>query len=204
MHDIEVFADVACPFTHAGLRRFTAYRRQLGTRGPTLRVRSWPLELVNGSSHSGAHLGREVEALRVEVAPDLFAGFDADDFPATTLPTLTAAAAAYGGGPERGEIFSLAVRDALWEHGLDVSDPDVLHLAKELDVPVATADDEATVHADLAEGRRRGVTGSPHFFTPRGDFFCPSLDITEQAGTMQVTFDQDGFDRFIAAAFATP
>src|SRR5206468_3084962 len=45
---IEVFADVRCPFTHVGLTRFVARRHELGRREPRLRVRAWPLELVNG------------------------------------------------------------------------------------------------------------------------------------------------------------
>jgi predicted DsbA family dithiol-disulfide isomerase len=201
MEQIEVFADIGCPFAHAGLRAFAAHRRERGATEPRLRVRAWPLELVNDGPHSGRHLAPEIEALRDDAAPDLFAGFDADRFPTTTLPALAAAAAAYRAGPDHGEVFSLAVRDALWEHGLDISDPDVLrHLAKELDVPVATAEDDATVRADLEEGRRRGVTGSPHFFTPGGDFFCPALDISKSADGMQVAFDRDGFRRFIEAA----
>ena len=198
-----MFADVACPFAHAGLRAFVAYRRERGATGPRLLVRSWPLELVNGTPHSGTHLAPEIDALRADVAPDLFRGFDAATFPTSSLAALAAAAAAYRVGPEHGEVFSLAVRDALWEHGLDVTDPDVLHhLAKQLGVPVATADDEAAVEADLAEGRRRGVIGSPHFFTAAGDFFCPSLDIDSGGGDMRVRFDHAGFTRFVAAVFA--
>lgn len=202
MQHIEVFADVACPFAHAGLRQFVAYRQERGATAPVLLVRAWPLELVNGTPHSGHQLAPEIAALRVEATPHLFDGFDAERFPTTSLATLAAAAAAYRAGPARGEAFSLAVRDALWEHGLDVSDLDVLrHLSDELDVPAPTADDEATVRADLAEGRQRGVTGSPHFFTAGGDFFCPSLDISTDGGQMQVSFDQAGFREFIAAIF---
>jgi predicted DsbA family dithiol-disulfide isomerase len=202
MQQIEVFADVACPFAHAGLRRFVSERTRRGVGVPTLRVRAWPLELVNEAPHSGEHLAPEIEALRAEVAPDLFRGFDPATFPRTTLPTLAAAAAANRAGPEQGEAFSLAVREALWEHGVDVSDEDVLlHLAQELDVPAPTADDRAVVRADLAAGRSRGVDGSPHWFTAKDDFFCPSLDITESDSGMRVQFDQPAFDAFIASAF---
>jgi len=203
MEQIEVFADVGCPFAHAGLRLLATYRRERELSTPRLRVRAWPLELVNDALHSGRHLAPEVAALRDDAAPDLFAGFDAERFPTTTLPALAATAAAYRTGPELGEAFSLAVRDALWEHGIDVSDPQVLrHLGKGLGVPVATEADEATVRADLADGRRRDVIGSPHFFTPDGDFFCPSLDISHEGGGMHVAFDRDGFEQFIHAVFA--
>jgi len=44
---IEVFADVACPFTHVGLKSFVARRAGLGRDDVILRVRAWPLEIVN-------------------------------------------------------------------------------------------------------------------------------------------------------------
>ncbi len=202
MQQIEVYADVACPFAHAGLRRFADVRRKRGAPGPLLRIRAWPLERVNDTPHSGDHLAPEIVALQAEVAPDLFAGFDAASFPTTTLTTLAAASAAYRAGPGPGEAFSLGVRDALWEQGRDVSDLEVLaHLAARHEVPLATEEDEAAVLADLIEGRRRGVTGSPHFFTEDGDFFCPSLDISTEGARMQVSFDQSGFQAFMAAVF---
>ena len=203
MQQLEVFADVACPFAHAGLRAFTTYRRERGATAPRLVVRAWPLELVNDSPHSGRHLAPEIVALRAGPAPDLFAGFTAEPFPASSLAALASAAAAYRTGPAHGEAFSLAVRDALWEHGMDIDDPAVLaRLRADLEVPDPTSADEASVHADLDEGRRRGVTGSPHFFTEHGDFFCPSLDITKEGGEMRVAFDLDGFREFAAAVFA--
>lgn len=202
MQQIEVFADVGCPFTHVGLRAFAALRDERGLTLPLLRVRAWPLELVNGAPLTGSFLAPEIAALQQGPAPGLFAGFDATAFPATTGPAMTSAAAAYRVGPEAGEAFSLAVRDALWEHGHDIADPDVLaHLRVGLDVPDPLPTDAASIEADLAEGRQRGVTGSPHFFTAHGDFFCPSLDIThDDAGHMRVRFDAAGFERFVRAA----
>lgn len=199
---LEVYADVACPFAHAGLRRFAEQRETLGTSLPRMRVRAWPLELVNDTPHSGTHLAPEIDALRAEVAPGLFAGFDAATFPPTTMTALAAAEAAYRVGIDEGEAFSLAVRDALWERGLDVSDHEVLRgLATDLGVPEATDDDAAAVRADLDGGRARGVDGSPHFFTPTGDFFCPSLDISKENGEMEVSFDREGFTEFMHAVF---
>lgn len=202
MHQIEVYADIACPFAHAGLRAFTTYRHQQGATEPRLVVRAWPLEIVNDAPHSGSHLAPEIDALRSGPAPDLFAGFRADPFPGSTMAALASTAAAYRAGVAHGEAFSLAVRDALWEHGLDIDDADVLaELRSGLDVPDPTEEDEAAVRADLAEGRTRGVDGSPHFFTDRGDFFCPSLDIDKDGGRMRVRFDHEEFQRFVVAAF---
>ena len=46
------------------------------------------------------------------------------------------------------------------------------------------------------------MEGSPHFFTPDGDFFCPSLRIEHDESGYDVSFDAAGFDKFIAAVFA--
>ena len=203
MRTVEVFADVACPYTHAGLRRIVAYRRERNADEPLLRVRAWPLELVNQAPLQGRAVTPKITALREDVAPDLFAGFDEHRFPTTTLPALAAEAAAYRQGRQDGERFSLAVRTALFEDGHDVSDPAVLaDLQARLGVPAATAEDEAAVRADHAEGVRRGVVGSPHFFTVGGDFFCPSLQIEHPGGGLEVHFDAEGFERFVSAAFA--
>ena len=203
MSDIEVFADIACPFAHVGIRTVVEHRRRLGLTEPRLHVRPWPLELVNGGPHDGEHLREEIGAVRAQAAPELLKGFDAQRFPVTTLPALAAEIAAYEAGPVHGEAFSLAVRDALWEHGLDVSDPDVLgRLAADLHVDLPDLDDDTAVRAGWAEGQRRGVVGSPHFFTDDASFFCPMLDISQDAGTMRVRFDQAGLERFLADAFA--
>jgi hypothetical protein len=47
---VEVFADVSCPFAHVGLRRLVEQRDKLARDDIVLRVRAWPLELVNGST----------------------------------------------------------------------------------------------------------------------------------------------------------
>lgn len=202
MEILEVFADVACPFAHAGLARFRAFREEQGGDRPVLRVRAWPLELVNGKALDGPSLTPKIAALRADVAPDQFGGFDERHFPATSLPAMVSEAAAYRVGAAAGERFSLAVRNALFEEGLNVADADVLRRLREAHgVPAPTAADEAAVQADYAEGRRRGVDGSPHFFTPDGDFFCPSLDIAHDEDGYDVTFDGAGFQRFVTAVF---
>ena len=179
-------------------------RDELGVTEPLLRVRAWPLAVVNGEPITGSFLAPEVTALQRGPAPELFAGFDAARFPASTRPAMASAAAAYRAGPDVGEAFSLAVRDALWEQGRDVADPSVLAaLRTGLDVPDPTSSDDDSIDVDLAEGRQRGVTGSPHFFTPSCDFFCPSLDISHgEDGQMQVRFDIEGFRAFVQAALA--
>ncbi len=115
---------------------------------------------------------------------------------------MAAEAAAYRQGVEVGERFSLAVRHALFEDGLDVSDDEVLKmLYQSTGSSEPTDGDRSAVWEDLSEGRRRGVVGSPHFFTAKGDFFCPSLDIAHGHNGYEVSFDRAGFERFVAAVF---
>jgi hypothetical protein len=78
---IEGFADVTCPFAHVGLRRCVMCRQERGADHPTLRVRAWPLELVNGKPLEPSLVAQHGEEFREQVAPDLFGGFDPDVAP---------------------------------------------------------------------------------------------------------------------------
>lgn len=199
---IEVFADVGCPFTHVGLIRFVERRRALERHDVVLWVRSWPLEVVNGRPLDPPFIAEEVEEIREQAAPDLFAGFRTERFPATSMPALALAAAAYEVSPQVGERVSLELRDLLFEHGVDIADPEVLaRVAHGHDVTIG-ADHESRVLAEHAEGLRRGVVGSPHFFTPTGGFFCPALDVGRDAqGHLRVHADPAGFDAFLEGCF---
>ena len=199
---IEVFADVACPFTHVGLRRFVERRATEGRDDVRLRVRAWPLEIVNGSPLDPAFITEEVDELRRTAAPGLFRGYREEVFPATSLPALALAAAAYAARPELGELVSLELRDALFEQGVDISRVDVLTgLAQRHDLDF-DPDDLTAVLADHARGVQREVIGSPHFFTPTGSFFCPALDITRDGeGHLHITADPVGFEQFLAGCF---
>src|SRR6266545_1394952 len=106
MTTIEVFADVCCPFTHVGLRRLVERRELLGAN-QTIRVRAWPLELVNGHPLDPHLITEEVDALRKQVAPDLFSGLVPAAFPRTSLPALALTDAAYAVRAEIGERVAL-------------------------------------------------------------------------------------------------
>ena len=173
---IEIFADMACPFTYVGLSRFAEMRDARGSR-VDLNFRAWPLEWVNGRPLDPQVVAEEVDALREQVAPDLFARFNPARFPTTSLPALALAHAAYRSGQRMGEHVSLELRRALFERGSDISDPAVLDdLAGRFGVMVMDSDRRALAD-DFADGRRRGVKGSPHVFTDETDVFCPFLDI---------------------------
>jgi predicted DsbA family dithiol-disulfide isomerase len=198
---IEVFADVVCPFTHVGLRRIVERRNQLG-REDVIRVRAWPLELVNGEPLSAALVAEEVAELRTQVAPDLFERFDAAHFPASSLPAMAVAAAAYRRSPQLGEQVSLALRHALFEEGRDLAAPDVVAQIAAAHGLAPGADDEAAVLADWREGQRRGVLGSPHFFANGYAAFCPSLEIKRVGEHLHIASDPDALERFLGLAFA--
>ena len=110
MGTIEVFADICCPFTHVGLRRLVERRDALGRSDVVIKARAWPLELVNGAPLDPVMIGEEVDALRAQVAPDLFTNFQPSRFPASSLPALRLAATAYDHSLVLGEQISLALR----------------------------------------------------------------------------------------------
>lgn len=199
---VEVFADISCPFAHFSLRRFVEERSRAGAHHVRLRVRAWPLELVNGAPLGASKATAEIADLRAQVAPDLFRGFDASAFPTTTVAALGVATLAYDGGVDAGEAFNLAVRDALFEHGQPIAEPDVLAgIATRVGVTVPNATTaRAAVAADLTDGRRRGVIGSPHYFFDGDGVFCPTLDIERAGSHLHVEIDHAAVDRFLADA----
>jgi predicted DsbA family dithiol-disulfide isomerase len=203
VRSIEVFADVRCPFTHVGLRRFVERRDAAGRDDVRLRVRAWPLELVNGEPLDPVLIDEEVSALRTLVAPDLFAGFRRDSFASSSLPAMSLAAAAYEQGIEVGERVSLALRWAMFEQGRDITDPATLaEIAGESGVARPVEHPSERVVSDWHEGQRRGVVGSPHFFVEGAGFFCPSLDITRDGGHLRIGVDVDGLEAFLTRCFA--
>jgi predicted DsbA family dithiol-disulfide isomerase len=194
---LEIFADVSCPFTHVALRRLVQRRAQRGAQGVRFLLRAWPLELVNGEPTAAAPRADEFAAQRARVAPDLLAGLDPDRPPVTSLPALALADRAYRVDAATGERVSLLLRSLLFEDGGDISDPRVLDdIANRCGLPPDSRD-LAAVIADLDEGRARGVVGSPHFFAPGLDEFCPTLAVGRVDGRLYVTAQDDAIDRII-------
>jgi predicted DsbA family dithiol-disulfide isomerase len=197
---VEVFADVSCPFAHVGLRRFVQRRALLSRDDLVLRIRAWPLELVNGSPLDPGSTATHVSELREQVAPDLFAGFDVSSFPESSLEALALAAAAYRTGDRIGERVSLALREALFEAGRNIGDVAVLRaIAAEQGIAVRSPDAVDAIIADWEEGKRRGVRGSPEFFVKGLGYFCPTLDITRVNGQLRIVPDIDGLTAFLNA-----
>lgn len=200
---IEVFADIVCPFTHVGLRRLRDMRADRGSTAP-ITVHAWPLEFVNGEPVDRNLVAREIAALRASVAPELFAGFDRAAWPVTSIPAFGLVTSAYAHDDATGEAISFAVRDALFEQGLDVADRDVLrHIGAPYGVePLTPAAAEAAARHDFERGRNRLVRGSPHFFVGDRDWFCPGLDITPRGDILNIEVAVETMEEFYDVAFA--
>ena len=201
---IEVFADIWCPFAHVGLRAIAEARARIGRGDLAIRVRAWPLELVNGVPLDPAVTKAHADELREQVAPELFRQLDVDRFPTSTLGALALANRAYGIDLGVGERVSFALREALFEQGRDISDPAVLgSLADDFGVVMPDESDRSAVIADWHEGRQRGVLGSPHFFCGDTDVFCPTLDITKDPiEGLSVVRDLSRLTQFLADCLA--
>ena len=203
MTAIDVYADIWCPFAHLGLRSVVRRRDALGRGDIVVRVRAWPLELINGRPLDPLVTAEHADTLRAQVAPDLFTHLDTDHFPQTSLPALALAAAAYRSGDATGEAVSFALRDALFEEGRDISDPKVLaSVAKAHRVGPPTPDDDMAIRREWEEGKIRGVKGSPHFFCGEVEAFCPSLDIAKDGeGHLHIRRNLEALDTFLAKCF---
>jgi len=87
----------------------------------------------------------------------------------------------------------LALRDALFEQGKDISDPRVLaQIADAYELAGAGPDDERHVLGDWEHGRFRGVKGSPHFVCGALESFCPALGISrDESGHLHIHNDTE-------------
>jgi len=203
---IEVYADVWCPFAYVGLRAALGQRHEAGHDDLPLRIRAWPLELVNGAPLDPATTAEHVAALRTQVAPHLFARFDPGQFPTTSLPAMALCAAAYRMSDAVGETVGMALREALFESGLDISDPDLLgEVGRDHGVAPPGPADAETVLAEWHHGEQRGVKGSPHFFCAGRNVFCPSLDIARgDDGRLQLHRNIAALSAFLETCWGGP
>ena len=195
---IEVFADINCPFTHVGLKVIAEEIKSSNTP-VDLRVRAWPLEWVNGSPLDANGVAEKTVALTSQLGINDFDGFRPDNWPDTTIPALNLADAAYQRDTATGFAVSLRLRSMLFEEGHDISDENVLAgVADAFALPRPGLAASAGVEADYAEGKRRGVRGSPDFWIEGQEFFCPSLNIGHDTdGSLIAAFDDDGLRQLV-------
>lgn len=201
---IEVFADVWCPFAYVGLRTIASELKRRGRSDVELHVRAWPLERVNDAPMNPAKTEEHIHHLRASVAPDLFRGFNNKTFPTTTIPAMALTACAYRTSSSAGIAMAFAVREALFEDGLNIADDEVLQrLAARFGLHMPDVNDFQSVIDDWHEGQRRGVIGSPHFFCGDLQGFCPALDITrDPEHGMTIAMDSAGATAFLDQCLA--
>jgi len=196
---VEVFADITCPFTHVGLKQVVRHVAEMSDPVDVV-VRAWPLEWVNGTPLDVDAVVVKAKALSEQLGVDDFSGLRADRWPTTTIPALNLAASAYDRDTATGLAVSMELRSALFEHGIDIGDPDQLELiatAHGLPVPGSEASD--AVQRDYDDGRARPVQGSPHFFVGGDGFFCPALDLGRDTdGHLTARFDSAMLAEFFA------
>lgn len=197
---IEVFADIWCPFAYVGLLMARQQRDESASPSTSIVIRSWPLELVNQRPQDATATKHHADDLRQQVASQLFANVNVENFPTTSLPALALVARAYRVDAHLGEKASFALRRALFEEGENISDGAVLHrIADALGIPVVEQQDHDQVQKDWEEGKARGVVGSPHFFHGSDSMFCPSLSISRDAEShLHVSTDQERLKAFIS------
>ena len=176
---IEIFADLWCPFAYVGIRRVFQYRDELGQNDVPIIVRSWPLELVNDAPMAQAKALGNCDALREQIASDIFANHELNNFPVTTLDGLTLISQAYEQNIVAGEKASVVLREAIFELGHDVANGVILQeIAASLGISYTPDSGYVSVRRDWEEGKARGVVGSPHFLNGSVGVFCPSLQLT--------------------------
>lgn len=203
LQNIEVFADIWCPFTHVGLRMVDSYRKKMGREDVAIIVKSWPLEWVNGSPMDPDKTKANCTALRQQVASDAFANVDFGAFPKSTLDALALVSQAYDVSAKLGEKASLAIRDALFERGEDIADSAVLQsIGQTIGLNFQPDSEHRAVKREWEEGKARGVKGSPHFFHGEENVFCPSLQIsrTEENG-LSIHTDTLRLQQFLESCF---
>jgi len=201
--EVEIFADLWCPFAHFSLRTVRVFRERLSPGSPVL-VRAWPLELVNGQPLDPVVTAAHVAELRRDVAPELFAGFSPDDMPTTTLGALALVEAANDADPWLGESISVELRDALFEEGRPIDDGMLARLARRSSLDQSVIRDTRRVESRLAEGRGRGVKGSPHIFIGDNAMFCPLLDIErDRLGGLHMRERFERFEAFVTEQLAS-
>ncbi len=200
---LEVFADITCPFTHAGLRKVVSELAEVGG-GVEVVVRAWPLEWVNGVPLEAGPVRAKITALHDQLGTGDFEGFREEAWPTTTIPALNLAAAAFDIDASTGLAVSLALREAVFEEGKDVSDSAVLaEIANQFGLAPPSAEACSRVTADYEDGQRRGVRGSPDFWLGDEEFFCPALTLGHDDDGLTAEFDTEGLGRFMEQVLAS-
>jgi predicted DsbA family dithiol-disulfide isomerase len=136
----------------------------------TLRIRPFPLELIDGESAPRDILDQEWWLAAIQEPAAAFAPYRGDDWPTTTLPAFEAAWCAARQGEEALTSYDLRVRHAFFAQGRNIGRWDVLReIAEEVgldrrrfDQDVAAGQARSAVVEEARLGRERyRVRGTP-------------------------------------------
>ena len=143
----------------------------------TLRIRPFPLELIDGESAPRDILEQEWWLAAIQEPAAAFAPYRGDDWPTTTLPAFEAAWCAARQGDQALATYDLRVRHAFFAQGRNIGRWDVLReIAAEVgldrqrfDQDVAGGEARAAVVEEARLGRERyRVRGTPTLMLANG------------------------------------
>jgi predicted DsbA family dithiol-disulfide isomerase len=118
----------------------------------TLRIRPFPLELIDGESAPRDILEQEWWLAAIQEPAAAFAPHSGDDWPTTTLPAFEAAWCAARQGEEALATYDLRVRQAFFSEGRNIGKWDVLR-----EIAAETGLDRQRFDQDLAAGQARSA-----------------------------------------------
>lgn len=177
---VQVWSDLACPWSHVVVWRLHDARRRLGLEEVVrLDHHAFPLELFNSEPTPRRHIDVEAPVAQ-QLAPRAgWQPWSAPDstWPVTLLPPMEAVQAAKLQSLAASEALDRGLRRALYGESRCISLRHViLEVAAETDAVDATSlaealDDgraRAALMADWAVARTEAVRGSAHLFAPDG------------------------------------
>lgn len=118
----------------------------------TLRIRAFPLELIDGESAPLDILEQEWWLAAIQEPTAVFASHRGDDWPTTTLPAFEAAWCAARQGEEALADYDLRVRRAFFAEGRNIGRWDVLR-----EIAEETGLDRQRFNQDVAGGEARAA-----------------------------------------------
>ena len=143
------WSEYYCPWTYVAVVRLRAVMPALAGRA-TLRIRPYPLELIDGYAAPRDVLAQEWWLAAIQEPLAAFAPHSGDDWPTTTMPAFEAAWCAARQGEEAFADFDLRVRRAFFAEGRNIGRPEVLR-----EIAEETGLDLARFERDFTSGEAR-------------------------------------------------
>ncbi len=123
--EIWLWGEYYCPWTYIAVVRLREVMPSLGGRA-TLRLRAYPLELIDGFAAPRDVLAQEWWLAAIQEPRAAFAAHSGDNWPTTTLPAFEAAWCVARQGDEALASFDLRVRRAFFAEGRDIGSRGVM------------------------------------------------------------------------------